>query len=79
MPIFHLDIRVSNKFSLPRVLCVASTGKNAPPASIVFDRFHVSKHLNEAVDQVRRQENKSLKKQGDTRLIGTKQMLVVQP
>jgi transposase len=58
---------------------VSSTGKNAPSASIVFDRFHVSKHLNEAVDQVRRQESKSLKKEGDTRLTGTKQMWLFNP
>ena len=58
---------------------ISSTEKNAPSASIVFDRFHVSKHLNEAVDQVRRQENKSLKKEGDTRLTGTKQMWLFNP
>jgi transposase len=58
---------------------IASTGKNAPSASIVFDRFHVSKHLNEAVDQVRRQENKSLKKEGDATLVGTKQMWLFNP
>ena len=58
---------------------IASTGKNAPYASIGFDRFHVSKHLNEAVDQVRRQENKSLKKEGDTTLVGTKQMWLFNP
>jgi len=30
-----------------------------PNADIVFDRFHVSKYLNEAVDQVRRASIKS--------------------
>ena len=58
---------------------ISSTEKNAPSASIVFDWFHVSKHLNEAVDQVRRQENKSLKKEGDARLTGTKQMWLLNP
>lgn len=58
---------------------IASTGKNAPSASIVFDRFHVSKHLYEAVDQVRRQENKALKKEVDTTLSGTKQMWLFNP
>lgn len=29
-----------------------------PKATIVHDRFHVSQYLNEAVDKVRRQENK---------------------
>ena len=41
-------------------------------ADIVHDRFHISQHLNEAVDKVRRQENKQLAQQGDTRLKGTK-------
>lgn len=43
-----------------------------PQADIVHDRFHISQHLNEAVDKVRRQENKQLTKQGDLRLVGTK-------
>jgi transposase len=39
---------------------------------IVFDKFHVAKHLGEAVDQVRRAENKHLRAEGDDRLVGTK-------
>ena len=34
---------------------------HAPQAEIVHDRFHISKHLNEAVDQVRRAEQKTLR------------------
>ena len=30
------------------------TSQTAPQAQIVHDKFHVAKHLNEAVDQVRR-------------------------
>jgi len=41
-----------------------------PGAAIVHDRFHISQHLNKAVDQVRRQENKQLLLQGDERLKG---------
>lgn len=41
-------------------------------ADIVHDRFHICQHLNEAVDKVRRQENKELAKGGDHRLKGTK-------
>jgi transposase len=29
--------------------------KNVPEAEIVLDKFHISKHLNDAVDKVRRQ------------------------
>ncbi|MBK8476955.1 MAG: transposase [Opitutaceae bacterium] len=43
-----------------------------PQAAIVHDRFHVSMHLNEAVDKVRRQEHRRLLEEGDTSLTGTK-------
>jgi transposase len=39
---------------------------------IVFDKFHIAKHLGEAVDRVRRKEHKALKAEGDERLTGTK-------
>lgn len=35
-----------------------STNEHAPEARIVFDKFHIIKHLSDAVDQVRRQEYK---------------------
>lgn len=50
-----------------------------PHAAIVHDRFHVSKHLNEAVDAVRRSENKDLQAQGDQRLKGTRQLFLFAP
>lgn len=43
-----------------------------PQAAIVHDRFHISKHLNEAVDKVRRQEHKALRQAGDECLTGSK-------
>lgn len=43
-----------------------------PEAAIVFDRFHIKKHLNEAVDRVRRKENRKLVKEGDASLKGSK-------
>jgi transposase len=53
---------------------IASTKENLKDADrkIVFDKFHIAKHLSEAVDQVRRQENKQLRADGDDRLVGTK-------
>lgn len=39
---------------------------------IVFDKFHVAKHLGQAVDQIRRAENKVLRADGDDTLKGTK-------
>lgn len=41
---------------------------------IVFDRFHIMMHMNDAVDIVRRRENKSLRELGDDRLVGSKHM-----
>jgi transposase len=51
-----------------------SIRKHLPDAQekIVYDKFHVAKHLGEAVDQVRRWENKVLLGSGDRRLVGTK-------
>ena len=51
----------------------------APQGKIVHDRFHVSKHLNEAVDQVRRKENKILQSKGDERLKGMKHVFLFNP
>lgn len=39
---------------------------------IVFDKFHIAQHLCQAVDQVRRKENKQLRAEGDQRLVGTR-------
>jgi len=39
-------------------------------AKIVFDKFHIVKHLHEAVDKVRRTEHRVLLRQADQRLGG---------
>ena len=53
---------------------VQATLKGVPDArkKIVFDRFHVMGHMVEAVDRVRRWENRDLRASGDDRLKGTK-------
>ena len=53
---------------------LASLREHLPEAKkkIVFDKFHIAKHLGEAVDRVRRREHKALKAEGDERLTGTK-------
>jgi transposase len=56
-----------------------SAVKHVPQAAIVHDRFHISKHLNEAIDQVRRQEHKLLMKDKDETLKGTKQLWLYNP
>jgi transposase len=53
--------------------------KQVPEADIVPDRFHVSKYLNESVDQVRRQEPKELLAEGDETLKGTRPLWLYNP
>lgn len=55
---------------------MSSTASHVPKADIVHDRFHVSKYLNEAVDKVRRTENRELKQQGDDSLTGMRQLFL---
>jgi transposase len=60
---------------------VQSTRAALPAADtkIVFDKFHVVKHLHEAVDQVRRGEHRGLKRSGDDRLTGSKYLWLMRP
>jgi transposase len=46
---------------------------------IAFDKFHVAKHLGDAVDKVRRQENKALLAQGIETLKGSKYLWLTNP
>jgi transposase len=60
---------------------VQSTRAHLPAADtkIVFDKFHVVKHLHDAVDHVRRGEHRTLKRAGDTRLTGSKYLWLRRP
>jgi transposase len=53
---------------------ISSTPAHLPDADrkIVFDTFHIAQHANEAVDRVRRQENRALHAVGKNWLVGTK-------
>jgi transposase len=53
---------------------IASTVAHVPDgrSKIVFDRFHVMKHMSEAVDAVRKAEHRRLRSEGDETLKGTK-------
>src|SRR5580692_3916895 len=53
---------------------ISATLQHVPDAGnkIVFDRFHVMKHMLEAVDAVRKAEHRSLQAEGDDTLKGTK-------
>ena len=56
-----------------------SAAEQVPEADIVHDRFHISQYLNQAIDQVRRQEHKHLLQQGDETLKGTRQLWLYHP
>jgi len=49
-----------------------AVSEKLPQCAIVHDKFHISQHLNDAVDRVRRKENKECLAQGDDRLKGSK-------
>lgn len=53
---------------------IGSTQRHVAEADkkIAFDKFHVAKHLGEAVDRVRRREQKVLRAEGKDTLTGTK-------
>ena len=51
---------------------IRATVNKLKNARIVFDKFHIAKHLGDAVDRVRRQEHRELLAEGDTRLVGSK-------
>lgn len=51
----------------------------AAEAKIVFDKFHVAKHLHDAVNHVRRAEHRALKQADAPRLTGTKYLWLMAP
>ncbi|MFO8073825.1 MAG: ISL3 family transposase [Polyangia bacterium] len=56
--------------------------KDAIPGAenkIAFDKFHIAKHLGDAVDKVRRQEHRELRRQGDESLTKTKYLWLTHP
>lgn len=46
---------------------------------MVFDRFHIMRHIIEAVDRVRKQEHKVLMDKGDTTLVKSKYLWLTNP
>jgi len=60
---------------------IASTRKHLSAADekIVFDKFHIMKHLGDAVDKVRRREHRDLHGKGDERLAKTRFLWLTHP
>jgi len=51
---------------------LGSAAEHVPQAAVVHDKFHISQHLGEAVDRVRRAEHQQLRRAGDERLTGSR-------
>jgi transposase len=58
---------------------IAATRELVPHADICFDRFHVARHLNDAVNDVRKREHRELRAEGDQRLVRTKHLWLMGP
>jgi transposase len=60
---------------------IKATREFVPDADdkIVFDKFHVAKHLGEGVDLVRRAEHRALPAKGDSTLTGSKFLWLQRP
>lgn len=56
-----------------------STACNAPQAAILFDKFHVLRHLSEALDKIRKQEYARLSGKERTYIKGQKYALLSHP
>ena len=65
----HLVCGAAIDMSAPFEKAIRAT---LPNADVVFDKFHVEKHLNEGVDNTRRQENSRMLRENDRRLAKTK-------
>lgn len=50
-----------------------------PEEKIVFDKFHILKHIGHAVDLVRRREERELREAGDKRLLKTRYLWLTHP
>ena len=58
---------------------VRAIGAQVPEAAVVHDKYHISAYLNDAVDDVRRQEHKELQEAGDQTLTGSRQLWLYNP
>jgi transposase len=56
-----------------------AAAKWLPRARVCFDRFHVARHLSDAVNTVRKEEHKRLRAAGDRTLVGTKYLWLESP
>ncbi len=73
MPLRHLmSIKVVAMDMCPPFISATANCVPDPHTAIAFDRFHVAKILNDAVNNVRKQEHRELLEAGDKRLKGSR-------
>jgi len=53
--------------------------KNLPEADIVYDKFHLARYLNEAVESVWQSENRDLRRKNNNSISGTKVLWLKNP
>jgi transposase len=58
---------------------VGDTRRNAPQAAILFDKFHVLRHLGKALDTIRKREYGRLQGKPRTFIRGQKYTLLAHP
>jgi len=67
-----LDIEVVAMDMWNPYIAVVEANLHDAERKICFDKFHVAKHLGDAVDKVRRREQREMLVEGDRSLVGTK-------
>jgi len=67
-----LRLKVISMDMWPAYISVVAENVHDAEKKICFDKFHVAKYLGDAVDKVRRQEQREQLKTGDRSLVGTK-------
>ena len=63
----------------PAYISATESGLPNGAAKVAFDKFHIAAHLGGAVDKVRREENKALRRQGNESLVGTRHLWLYEP
>nr|WP_081475104.1 ISL3 family transposase [Caldithrix abyssi] len=58
---------------------IKAVQKELPNASIVHDKFHIMKYLNDGVDKTRREEARKLQKSNDKTLVKSKYLFLKNP
>lgn len=79
-PVEHLSTIESVSMDMwPPYIQAVSDHIDEPESKICFDRFHVAKHLGDAVNKVRSEENAELRSVGSDALVGSRYLWLQNP